>query len=500
MASPGRHHRGCSGAYRSHPESQGNEAADTLFAGIPPGVRYDKRAVAGPDPDARDADACEADLDATSGTEQVPTEAMGSAEPSPSARPSPHTPDGATGDGDEAAWQVGPEVGPGPWRAESSHLGGPDSRDFGLEVGPAVEEVQHAVGRARYAPSRPTPDRTDAEARAEEPAARPDSPEAEPRRGLKGWVLKAVPWVSLAISITGAVLMDRSQDRAGLIAAAAAGSWLVMLLVELAHREPNEGEAGKLRKLVRFSSAAAGQSLVQMSLFFSAPFYLAAFGWSPPQVAFVAVFAVVVVIALWDPLCARFLTNPIGAPMLNGFASFVGFNAALPMLGIPNRYAVWIASAMVAVMVGMRRRSSLMRRAAAWGAAAAVPVCLALGAVRALPPAPLRLVDAGIGTRVEGRKLADRTERFAGEAPRRLVCWTAISAPLGLSEKLVHVWRHDGKVLSRVELSVRGGRKDGFRTWSRHRVARSRAQGEWRCSVETSLGQSLGSVGVMLSQ
>ena len=334
-------------------------------------------------------------------------------------------------------------------------------------------------------------------AAARPPLGQPEPYVSLPPTGVRAWISKALPWVSLVISIAGAVMMDRSESRGGLIAAAAAVSWLVLFAVELAHREPAEGQrAGRWRKLARFSTTAATQSLIQLPLFFSAPFYLAACGWTPSQLLFLLVFALAVVVSLWDPLCERFLTHPLGAPVLNGFASFVGYNAALPMLGVPNRYSVWLAALIVSGILAMRKRRSTGSRVGAWAAALALPVALAAGAVTALPPAPLRLVDAGIGTGVKGRVLQGRANRMA--PPRRMTCWTAIRAPLGLHEKLAHVWSFEGREISRVDLDVRGGRKAGFRTWSRQRVTGGRRNGQWRCQVQTSLGQVLGTASVRL--
>ena len=45
---------------------------------------------------------------------------------------------------------------------------------------------------------------------------------------------------------------------------------------------------------------------------------------------------------------------------------------------------------------------------------------------------------------------------------------------------VTHIWRRDGKVVSRVELEV--GRSPKWRTWSRQRLPAS-AEGRWSCEV-----------------
>jgi hypothetical protein len=127
-----------------------------------------------------------------------------------------------------------------------------------------------------------------------------------------------------------------------------------------------------------------------------------------------------------------------------------------------------------------------------------LPVLLAAGGVQALPPAPLRVVQAKIGTGISEREPLGVREHF-DVAPRELVCWTAIRAPRGLKDDLLHVWSYDGSVLRAVPVDVRGGRRAGFRTWSRQQLAAS-AHGRYRCDVITTLGQSLGGTSVQIGR
>jgi len=120
---------------------------------------------------------------------------------------------------------------------------------------------------------------------------------------------------------------------------------------------------------------------------------------------------------------------------------------------------------------------------------------LVLGGIAALPPAPLRIVSAKIGTGVSEREPVGVREHFA-TPPRELVCWTAVRAPRGLKDGLLHVWSHDGSVVRAVPVDVRGGRRAGFRTWSRHFVGNDR--GRYRCDVITTFGQSLGGTTVTI--
>lgn len=303
---------------------------------------------------------------------------------------------------------------------------------------------------------------------------------------------RALPWLSLAFSVTGALMMDHSESRGGLIAAAAAVSWLAFVVVALFHR-PRAEPLPRAHRLLRLASTFANQSLIHYALLFSAPFYLEACAWTPLQCLFTAAFAVAIVVASWDPWCARVLGDPMLGSLLLAFASFVGWNAALPMVGVPHRISLWISALAVAVGIPLVNVvSGVVGARRAWSIAigAATLLLLLIGGVQAIPPAPLRVVEAKIGTGIAEREAVGASQSFDA-APPELVCWTAIRAPRGLKDGLLHLWSRDGSYLRAIPLDVEGGRRAGFRTWSRLRVARN-ARGRYRCDVITTLGQRLG--------
>jgi hypothetical protein len=253
---------------------------------------------------------------------------------------------------------------------------------------------------------------------------------------------------------------------------------------------------GRFTLFLRFGSTFANQSLIHYSLLFSAPFYLEACAFTPAQCVFIAVFALAVVIASWDPWCAWVLVHPLLGSLLLAFASFVGWNAALPMVGVPHHVSVWASSSVVALGIPLLNLiSGAARQWRKWSlvAGASVPVLLILGGIAALPPAPLRVVRAQVGTGVTEREPVGVAGSFRDV--KELVCFTAIRAPRGLKDGLMHVWTHEGSLLHAIPVEVRGGRHAGFRTWSRTHVSSS-APGRYRCEVITTLGQSLGGVSV----
>ena len=74
-----------------------------------------------------------------------------------------------------------------------------------------------------------------------------------------------------------------------------------------------------------------------------------------------------------------------------------------------------------------------------------------------------------------------------------LAAYTAVYAPAGLQQHIEHVWWKDGRVIGRVPLSpVLGGRKEGFRTYSRKTDLKPPYQGRYHVDVVTAAGQLVG--------
>jgi hypothetical protein len=268
---------------------------------------------------------------------------------------------------------------------------------------------------------------------------------------------------------------------------------------------------------VRHSSLLATQSLVQLTLFFALPFYFraASFGGTAPaarggasfyvgHIVFVSVLCVVSAISLWDPLTEWLLMRPLFSPLLPAIGSFVALTAVLPALGLSTRVSLWIAAAAattgVVLLSALAAPAGQRKRVVALALLPALllPLALQLGVARIVPAAPLRLVKIEFGTRLSERWVADPSQRFQ-HAPARLFCATAIASPIGVRDRLFHVWRHDGEERARIELDVRGGRGAGFRTFSRLQPGAG-AVGTYRCSVETAAGQVLGDRSIRIGE
>ncbi len=321
---------------------------------------------------------------------------------------------------------------------------------------------------------------------------------------------RILPFVSLAVGVASALTMDRGPRRAALVAGAAVLLWATLLLLRWLARARTD-DAGRARRtivsLAHRVSLLATQSMVQLALFFALPFYISAagaLGADPGHLLFLGLLGLLSLVSLWDPLTERLLTSKLGAPLLPAAGSFAALAAVLPGLGLSTEQALWVASGVAAagsVVISVasappEQRSTVFL--AALVVAAALPLSLFFGAARIVPAAPLRLLQAEIGTQREGRWVTGVATHFA-HPPGRLVCATAIASPVGVHDRLFHLWLKDGEPRARVALDIRGGRSAGFRTQSRITLG-TRERGVFRCSVVTASDQRLGGVSVKVGE
>ena len=293
-----------------------------------------------------------------------------------------------------------------------------------------------------------------------------------------------MPWISLVLGIGSAFWMDRRPERAPLVALAAAAGWLLLAL--LAVLESARRKA-LVHRAARFGAAMGSQSLVQLCLFFSAPFFFRAAS-IPAHWAFVALLLAAGAVTLWTPLSEAALRHSVAGTALLGLATLAGLDCVLPLLGLSNQLSLLAATIWTALGLPLVTLARGGRQGPPLVVALALMISYLAGAARFVPPAPLRFVEGEMGTRVSDRRVVDAAASFA-KPPEQLVCFTAIAAPRGLRDRLRHVWRQNGVLRGEVPLEIRGGRPQGFRTWSTHRGI---TPGRWSCSIETQSGQLLG--------
>jgi hypothetical protein len=220
-----------------------------------------------------------------------------------------------------------------------------------------------------------------------------------------------------------------------------------------------------------------------------------------PNMLLLMLFAALAVLATFDPWY-RALVRP--RPWLGyvffAVSTFGALNLALPLVGMPPFAALLIAAwlSIVGLTPAVRRA-----RHWRWTTSLLVTMIIAFAVASAvgrwcviIPPAPMFLARAELGWTVG---TLDSLEPVAGAIraadlhERGLVARTAIYAPAGLRQPVEHVWRRDGQVVNVVRLTpVQGGRRDGFRTFSRKTAFPADAVGRWRVDVTTEAGQLIG--------
>jgi hypothetical protein len=274
---------------------------------------------------------------------------------------------------------------------------------------------------------------------------------------------------------------------------------LVAALVQL--RGTLAASARRAHRLALSATEYAVQTLYHGVLLFLLPAYWAAATLTSVNVLFFLALVTLALLATVDPWY-RALVQP--RPWFRAVffivSIFGGLNLALPLVGLPPAAALAIAAWTAVVAL-----TPAVCRAAGWSwktglevtALAGVIVAAGVSVGRvAIPPAPLFLAEARLAWNVGTvDSLEPPSPVPAGALLRNgLVAYTAIYAPAGLSQPIDHVWRRDGRVVSVIRLVVDGGRREGYRTFSRKTSFPPDPTGRWTVDVMTAAGQLIGRV------
>jgi hypothetical protein len=243
------------------------------------------------------------------------------------------------------------------------------------------------------------------------------------------------------------------------------------------------------------------QTLYHGVLLFLLPAYWAASTLTSPNVVFFALLVVLALLATIDPFYQAIVQPRTWMRYVYFIVSIFGaLNLALPLVGVPPFLALLIAAQLT--IIGLT--PALCRaRGWRWTTGLAVTVIGGLAAAAAvgrwaivIPPAPLFVARADLGWNVgtiDSLEPIPGAIRAADLRARGLVAYTAIYAPAGLRQDVQHVWRRGGRVISVVRLTpVQGGRREGFRTFSRKTSFPADPIGRWTVDVMTESGQLIG--------
>ena len=241
------------------------------------------------------------------------------------------------------------------------------------------------------------------------------------------------------------------------------------------------------------------QTLCHGLLLFVLPAYYAAATLTSVNVVFVALLVVLVLLATFDPWYAA-LVHPrpwLGAVFFM-LSIFAALNVALPLLGV-RPYVALLLSAWAAVVAV----TPAVRAALGWSWSSAALATSVLGIVAAagvsagcvvVPPAPLFVARASLAwTGMDAVEPVTRDIRTDDLRKRGLTAYTAVYAPAGLRQPVAHVWRQEGRIMDIINFSaVAGGRREGYRTWSRKTAFPDDPLGRWTVDVMTTSGQLIG--------
>ena len=329
------------------------------------------------------------------------------------------------------------------------------------------------------------------------PLPPPEAPAA--RRPWLDWLKRwGVSVFSLGLGLATLFVFRRGLPHVGWIV----GYLLLLVLLVAAVTELRQPLERDGRRRIVGAADYAIQSLYHGLLLFVLPAYWASATLDSLNVLFlggVVAGALVTAIDPWYEAVVR-PRRWLNQALL-GFSIFAALNVALPLLGIRPILALEGAAALtaVAMMPVFRERGALgWRQAYARSTVLAVAAMATLWFGRAVvPPAPLFVASA---TAARSVTMLEPVEPVESPIPAQTVAdwggiaaYTAVYAPAGLRQPIEHVWWKDGQLLGRLPLSpLRGGRKEGFRTYSRKTDLKPPYAGRYRVDVVTASGQLIG--------
>lgn len=315
------------------------------------------------------------------------------------------------------------------------------------------------------------------------------------------WLSWARKWgVSLASLASG--LLALFVFRRGLPSIAWIVGYLLLLwLVFAVFTQLRAPLLARGRRLVLGAVDYTLQTLYHNLLLFVLPSYYASATLTSANVWFLLLVAGGALVTAVDPWY-RAVVHPrpwLGHALL-AFSMFAALNVALPLVGLRPFWALEGS----AVLCALALTPAFRRLGGSWKGAAVRAVVFAgvavvlLAPLRAwIPPAPLHLARATLAWSVSGLEPVGPLASPISAANLRdlggVVAYTAIYAPAGLREPVFHVWKKDGRPVTTVPLSpVRGGRAEGFRTYSRKTDFGSSPAGRWEVDVVTEHSQLVG--------
>ncbi|MES1923873.1 DUF5924 family protein [Salinisphaera sp. T31B1] len=312
---------------------------------------------------------------------------------------------------------------------------------------------------------------------------------------------RLVPFASFAMGAASFFLVERQAQLAQWVTALMLLGWVALLFEGLLCRLLARWFGERVPQMaVRF----AAQSLHQETLFFVLPFFLATTTWLSGQAVFTGVLIVAAAASTVDPVYLHGIAERRWLFLgFHGFTLFAALLTAGPILfSLTTGQSVAIASVAMGICA-LPSFNDALQAGRWWRWFLLAALSISMGALSWygrywIPPATLRATDMVITTRMDttAREPGGDRDNFprTGLAADGLYAFTAIKAPRGLHQQILHVWYHDGVEVDRIPLEIVGGdREAGFRAWSHKLSLGADPSGDWRVSVVTDDGQLIGS-------
>ncbi|GGM08165.1 DUF5924 family protein [Pseudomonas asuensis] len=310
--------------------------------------------------------------------------------------------------------------------------------------------------------------------------------------------------IALAGFVSGVcsfLLVDRQHGFAKVMAIVMLASWLWLMMENVLRQWMTKRFGWNLPPgLLRYAT----QMIHQESLFFVLPFLFVTTTWNSGQAIFTGLLAAMAVVSVVDPLYYKSLSRRrwvfLGYHTLTLFAVLLTSLPIILHLTTTQSYRLALGVAVLLSFPSILVALSIRRL---WQWPVVLGLSLMIGGLGWMlrtwvPPATLWLTDVAVTSRFDNlkREPGKSLDEISASQLRSqgLYAYTAINAPRGLSERIYHVWLHNGNEVDRIPLEISGGRKAGYRAWTHKQNFPGEVAGRWRVQVITEDGQMIGTL------
>ncbi|AMD02127.1 DUF5924 family protein [Halomonas chromatireducens] len=314
------------------------------------------------------------------------------------------------------------------------------------------------------------------------------------------------PPLAFAAGVGSFFLVDRQQWLGAVLALSMLLAWALLLSESLIARLlARRGHPSLPKGITTFIA----QMVHQETLFFCLPFVLATTVWASGQGLFALLVLGMAFFSILDPLYyklaerARWLYFAFHAQCV-----FLVVLVIMPlMLQLTTGQSLRLALACMLIvsvpsLLQLLRPMTLQR----WAIALAMLPLLTLLAWTGrawVPPANLWISASALSPAFDVAQRSPQGSALLTPDTLRsqgLYAYTAIRAPRGLREEVLHEWRHEGELVDRIPLTINGGRQEGYRAWTHKMNFPEDPTGKWRIDVMTDSGQRIGVLRFQVAQ